>query len=124
MNESFSKAERLCSKILIQKLFSEGETKRFGSFTLKILYKTDDKDSKLPQIIISIPKKYQKLSVSRNKTKRLIREAYRKQKIAFLEKSGIELLGIVYSNSKVPSLLFVEEQMKKFMETLLCEKRS
>ena len=76
---SFPKKEKLTSKIIIDRLFKEGES-RF-KYPFRILFLSDDVYAKLfPQLVISVSKRNFKRAVDRNRIKRLIREAYRLQK--------------------------------------------
>lgn len=77
---TFKKAERLNSKILIEKLFQGANS--FQSFPFKVLWLVNEKDEvdSSAQILISVPKKKFKSAVQRNKIRRRIKEAYRKKK--------------------------------------------
>ncbi|NJK85208.1 MAG: hypothetical protein HC906_03830 [Bacteroidales bacterium] len=71
---TFKKFERLTSKILIDRLFSEG--KIFVVYPLKIFYLNGDFSFDAPaQVLISVPKKNFKKAVSRNLIKRRLRES-------------------------------------------------
>ena len=73
------KLERLNSRILIEKLFTGG-SKSLPAFPLRIVYMPVEGEH-LPAVslLISVPKKRFKRAVKRNRVKRQIREAYRKQ---------------------------------------------
>jgi len=133
MNATFPKSERLCSKINIDELFANGEARRSGGFTVKYLrisaslndqnIGTDTEPvevpvSTLPKILISVPKRFQKHAVDRNRTKRLIREVYRKHKAKLLSESNIYSLAIIYASTKVPDYAFVEEHLPKILEKI------
>jgi len=123
MTATLPKSERLCSKHKIDALFANGDSYRFGGFTVKFLrIHTNDNDENnvgmrknlpLPKMLISVPKRYQKKAVDRNRTKRLIREVYRKHKTEYLAESNIDALAIIYASSKVPDYAFVEECLLK-----------
>jgi ribonuclease P protein component len=84
MNQTFCKDERLCKKILIKKLFNEGEKRFYYPFRVFLL--KFPLPGKYPvQLLISVPKSLFKRSVDRNKIKRYIREAYRKNKYLIYE---------------------------------------
>lgn len=78
---TLQKKERLNSKILIEKLFSGG-SKSLPAFPLRIVYMPIEEEEDYPtlSILISVPKKKFKRAVKRNRVKRQIREAYRKNK--------------------------------------------
>ena len=79
MSETFPSSEKLKSKILIDSLFSEGNILK--QFPVKLIYLP----IKNPEIItcktgVSVPKRNFKKAVDRNYLKRLMREAFRKNK--------------------------------------------
>lgn len=77
---TLQKKERLNSKIIIEKLFSGG-SKSLPAFPLRIVYMLiEEDDYPTLSILISVPKKRFKRAVKRNRVKRQIREAYRKNK--------------------------------------------
>lgn len=78
--QTFKKAERLNSKILIERLFQEANS--FQSFPFKVLWlKNESSEAESSaQILISVPKRKFKNAVQRNKIRRRIKEAYRKNK--------------------------------------------
>ncbi len=77
---TLQKKERLNSKIIIEKLFSGG-SKSLPAFPLRIVYMPIEEDNyPTLSILISVPKKKFKRAVKRNRVKRQIREAYRKNK--------------------------------------------
>ena len=83
---TFSKAERLCSKKLIERLFSGGN-KSFPAFPLRVVYmplSADESEADVT-ILISVPKKRFKHAVKRNHVKRQVREAYRQNKHILIE---------------------------------------
>ena len=79
MDESFGKEEKLKSKKLIDILFQEGKSVK--KYPLKLIYLSITN----PEIThcktgVSVPKKLVKTAVGRNRIKRLMREAFRKNK--------------------------------------------
>ena len=80
------KEERLNSRILIEKLFTGG-SKSLPVFPLRIVYMFVEGEH-LPSVslLISVPKKRFKRAVKRNRIKRQIREAYRKNKQILTER--------------------------------------
>lgn len=78
---SFRKSERLCSKRLIEALFAGGN-KSISVFPLRVVFMSvQEKDITVPaSILISVSKRHFKKAIKRNRVKRQIREAYRKNK--------------------------------------------
>jgi ribonuclease P protein component len=124
MNATFPKSERLCSKIGIDELFANGEARRSGGFMVKFLRDHTSVETQCiaslqyPKILISVPKRFQKHAVDRNRTKRLIREIYRNYKTEYLSESNIHSLAIIYASTKVPDYGFVEEHLTKLLEKI------
>ena len=78
-DQKFRKDERLCSQKLIDDLFLRGNS--FYKFPFRLVWLPSDKNTIYPaQIAISVRKKQFKRAVDRNRIKRRIREAYRKNK--------------------------------------------
>jgi len=137
MKATFPKSERLCSKLEIEHLFANGTSNRFGDFTARFvrLHVAGDETtagadlqsvplpagadvSSVPKILISVPKRYQKRSVDRNRTKRLIREVFRKHKTEYFSETNIQTLAIIYTSSKIPDYARVEDQLPKLLEKI------
>jgi ribonuclease P protein component len=79
MNQTFSKDERLCRKILITKLFREGHSFYIHPFRVTFI-ETEIPVNFPAQLLISVPKQIHKKAVDRNTVKRRIRESYRTNK--------------------------------------------
>lgn len=87
MDERFGKKEKLKSKILINRLFSEG--KSLTKFPLKLIYlpiSTPRVD--LTKTGVSVPKRNFRKATERIHLKRLMREAFRKNKYLVYENTG------------------------------------
>jgi len=79
------KAERLSSKIQIDKLFSGG-SKSLVAFPLRIVFVPVPRNkAAAASILTSVPKRYFHHAVDRNLVKRKLREAYRKNKYILLD---------------------------------------
>lgn len=80
---TFKKEERLTNKKKIDALFESGKSANTPSF--KLVW-DETTDSNYPvQVLISVPKKIFSSAVTRNRIKRRIREAYRKNKHSLYE---------------------------------------
>jgi ribonuclease P protein component len=103
MNQTFTKDERLRSKVLIKKLFDEGEKWNFFPFRVNVL--KHPVPSNYPvQLLISVPRSIYRKAVDRNRIKRLIRESYRKNKYLLyesLEERHIQILVCFQYTAKV-----------------------
>lgn len=77
--QTFKKAERITSKLLIDRLFN-GEGSSMVVFPFRVVYIKVPKGEVPVSILVSVPKKRFHNAVDRNRMKRLTREAYRRQK--------------------------------------------
>ncbi len=121
--QTFSKAERLCSKVLIDKLVVTG--KSFHSFPFKISWlETQESTVTVPvQLMISVPKRIFKKAVQRNLLKRRTREAYRKNKTIlydYLHNKKI-LLMFVYTAKTIETYAELEKKIKEALVHLIKE---
>ncbi len=119
---SFKKEERLCSKKIIEKLFSEGES--FFVFPLKFVYLNIElpSDSKV-QAGFSVGKKIFKKAVQRNLIKRRMREAYRLNKHELynnIEEKQLALF-IIFTGKTITEYQQVEDALKKGLKKLVKE---
>lgn len=125
---TFTKEERLCSKSIITRLFSEGN-RSIGCFPIRLVFLVLPSDeSKKPSLLISAPKRNFKLSVERNRIKRQIREIYRISKdplIDVLEKRDIGLaIALLFTDKKIwdskdlqPRLVTVLDNLVRFLDS-------
>src|SRR6056297_5743 len=103
----FPKSERLYLNDDIEHLFQKGS--KFRISPLKVQYQFDAQNNPVSavELLISVPKKYHKTAVKRNRIKRLIREAWRQHKQPLfnaLEENGKSLkLAIIYLSPDVPA---------------------
>ncbi len=119
---TFKKEERLCSKKVIDKLFSEGES--FLSFPVKIIFLETIIPSKFPvQAGFSVGKKNFKSAVQRNLIKRKMREAYRLNKNEFYKKAGEKQLAVffIFIGKTIPEYQNIETAFKKGLNKLIKE---
>lgn len=99
------KAERLSSKKAIDLLFS-GSAYSLTAFPIRaiILPVEKNENESSVSILISVPKKKFKRAVKRNRIKRQIREAYRKNKhslIHVMESNERLLIAFIYMDNKL-----------------------
>ena len=120
--QTFRKEERLSGKKQIDFLFVKGERFKEGSFT--IIWIEKDQALEFPaQVLISIPKKNIVKASQRNVLKRLVKEAYRKQKNKFyksLEKQKKQIqFAIIYQKSTPLKYNEVEAEINSVLNRLI-----
>lgn len=98
---TLGKDERIKSRTLVEKLFNGTESHSFSAFPIRVVYMPIDKDGDSPvKILVSVSKRHFKRAVKRNRIKRQIREAYRRNKNILLEalsqKGGNQTIAIAF----------------------------
>jgi ribonuclease P protein component len=122
--QTFRKAERLCSKIVMEKLFKSGRS--FTLFPFRVVWLMEGVASSFPvQVAFAVPKKIFKRAVDRNKLKRRAREAYRKTKhglYELLEKRDKKIaLLLIYTAKEKLEYEFIANKINLIIERLLNE---
>ena len=124
MEEGFKKQEKLKSKILIDKLFAEGVS--IKNYPLRLVYiPINFQDTRTISANryfktgFSVPKKFIKTAVQRNRIKRLMREAFRKNKYIVMTgaKQQYALMFIYLSREDI-SQIKMERLMTNLLERL------
>ena len=117
---TFSKEERIVSNLLIETLFEKGNSQSLNAYPLRAVFlKTEHREGCAPvQLLISVPKKKFKHAVDRNRVKRQIREAYRKNKSLLegtTEEGKMLLIAIIWLSDKH----FATKEVEKKVVSLL-----
>ena len=124
--KTLKKEERLHNYRLIQKLFAEGNS--FFEYPFKVIFlklPPDIKTSFSPsvQCLFTVSKRYFKKAVDRNKIKRLMREAYRKNKSPlFTELSqNTEMIAfaLVFNGKQMPDYANLEVKIINILKRLI-----
>ncbi|MDN3491548.1 ribonuclease P protein component [Winogradskyella bathintestinalis] len=112
MNFNYSKKDKLKSKKVIERLFTEG--KAVTAYPLRLIYlKTDFEDGSQLKTGVSVSKRLHKTAVSRNRIKRLLREAYRLNKpLHFNNSSASYAFMILYLSKDQTTLDKLDTNMK------------
>lgn len=122
---SFVKNERLCSRILIEKLFKG--SKSFLVYPVKVVYmelsEEESERSETPlQVLITVSKKKFKRAAQRNRIKRLMREAYRTNKSELtdlLSKNEQKIvLGLIFIGDAIPEFGYLKSKIISIMKRL------
>ena len=120
MDESFGKKEKLKSKIVIDSLFAEGNSVK--KYPLRLVYlPLENSSENVNKVAVSVPKRSFKRAVDRIKLKRLMREAYRKNK--YLVTNNLDkkyALMFIYTGRDIWNYTELfrssEELLKRFVE--------
>ncbi|HJC96206.1 MAG TPA: ribonuclease P protein component [Candidatus Phocaeicola gallinarum] len=116
------KKERLNSRILIEKLFAGG-SKSFPAFPLRVVYIPVEGNHLPPvSLLISVPKKRFKRAVKRNRVKRQIREAFRKNKQILTEplaNTGTKLaIAFIWLDNELHASEEVDLKVRKLLQLI------
>jgi ribonuclease P protein component len=116
--QTFSKTERLCSQVLIDRLVEKG--KSINSFPFRISWMEIAESTSPIKIVISVPKRIFKKAVDRNKIKRQIREVYRKGKQKVYDDLGDKkiLVMLVYTAKTKMEFKELETKIIEALERL------
>lgn len=79
---TLSKQERICSKKLIEELFTGTVSRSITAFPLRAVFLKRQQTGGEPQaaMLVSVPKRYFKRAVKRNRVKRQVRESFRRNR--------------------------------------------
>jgi len=119
----FRKEERLCSRKLTDSLFNSGESQSLSAYPVRAVYMSVPAvDKASVKILVSVPKRHFKRAVKRNRIKRQLREAYRKNK-QLLDKAmpntGQTLLvAFIWLSDQLFSTEDVELRMKTILQRI------
>lgn len=120
---TFKKEERIVSNLLIETLFEKGSSHSMTAFPLRAVYlKTEQHEGcASTQLLISVPKKRFKHAVDRNRIKRQVREAYRKNKSLLegtIEEGSMLLLAIIWLSDKHLASKEVEKRVTSLLKQI------
>lgn len=116
MKNTYGTKEKLKSKKLIDALFVEGRSVK--AFPLRMVFL----ETPLPypdialQCGVSVSKRNHKLAVTRNRIKRLMREAYRLNKNKIDTKGTTFAVLIIYTSRDVHSFEEINKAMRKLLK--------
>lgn len=106
---TLSKEERICSKKLINELFT-GNGRSMTAFPLRVVFmkRTIVDDQLRAAMLVSVPKRYFKHAVDRNRVKRQVREAFRRNKSIITQNltddhEAVAMAFVWLTDEKLPS---------------------
>ena len=118
MNEGLPKEQRLYKKKAIQLLFEKGKGFNFYPFRVVVhAHASEGDEPTIPRFLVSVSKKRFHHAVKRNKVKRLVREAWRRNKselIVKCEKHKITFdVALVYTATTILPYEEIEKKIKQ-----------
>ena len=119
---TFKKSERLCSRILMERLF-QGGSHSVSAYPLRAVFlPVDPSEQKGVSVLMSVPKKRFHDAVDRNHVKRQLREGYRKHKhhlveLAVAREQGL-LIAFIYVSAQIESAAYIEKRMTRLLEKI------
>ncbi len=118
---SFTKTEKLCNRKTIELLFAGGNSFFIAPF--KVLWSVDNKIAAAAvQVVMIVPKRNFRNAVTRNRIKRIMREAYRLHKEALCNSlSGKSIsfsVAIIMTGRKVPDFKECEQIIMLILQRL------
>lgn len=118
MNEGLPKEQRLFKKKAINQLFEKGKGFNFYPFRVVVYaHPSEDDEPSIPRFLISVSKKRFHHAVKRNRIKRIVREAWRKNKSEIIVKCEEQKItfdfALVYTATIILSYEEVEKKIKQ-----------
>ncbi|MBQ8701791.1 MAG: ribonuclease P protein component [Prevotella sp.] len=113
---TLGREERIKGQKLTDLLFNSPDSRALTTFPIRLIYlKTDTIECN--KILVSVPKRFFKHAVDRNRIKRQVREAYRHNKHILADHNDIAMAFIWTGNMKNESQR-VEAKVKKLLQQL------
>ena len=118
MNEGLPKEQRLYKKKAIQLLFEKGKGFNFYPFRVVVYtHNSEDDEPSIPRFLVSVSKKRFHHAVKRNKVKRLVREAWRRNKSELIVKCEEHKItfdvALVYTATTILPYEEIEKKIKQ-----------
>ena len=122
VRHTFKKSERLCSRILMDRLF-QGDNRSVSAYPIRAVFLPVEPTAQQGvSVLISVPKKRFHDAVDRNRVKRQLREAYRKHKHALTSRMSERgeglLIAFVYVSPQIESTDYIEKRMVRLLDKI------
>lgn len=117
--QGLNKKERVSSKRTIDQLFGGTNHRSLTSFPIRLVYMETERASYNgvgAQILVSVPKRFFKRAVNRNRVKRQIRESYRHHKQILPEREDKTLvLAFIWMDDQLHESADVEKIVRNLL---------
>ena len=124
-NLTFGKQEKLCAKRAIARLFVGGNSRSVVAFPIRLVYMPVEReqDESLLKVLVTVSKKHFKHAVDRNRTKRLLREAWRLHRNEILQLLRLKQTGgldvaLIWLDDKLWTAKDVDNRMSLLLKRL------
>ena len=124
-NLTFGKQEKLCAKRAIDRLFVGGNSRSVVAFPIRLVYVPVEReqDESLLKVLVTVSKKHFKHAVDRNRTKRLLREAWRLHRneilqLLCLKQTGGLDVALIWLDDKLWTAKDVDNRMSLLLKRL------
>ena len=118
---TLTKEERICSKKLIEALFAGNGSRSMTSYPIRAVFLEQKSAEGEPpvQLLVSVPKRCFKRAVKRNRVKRQIREAFRRNKHVLADTvtgSGRSVaVALIWMSADLSATHLVETKVKDLL---------
>ncbi len=117
---SYRKKEKLKSRKQLERIFTKG--KNFTIFPVKVFFMFDEEQNYILKTGVGVSKKNFKKAVERNRIKRLLREAYRREKPILLNclaknKKQVALF-FLYIDKSLPDFNLIQDKIQQAIKKL------
>ena len=115
---TFRKEERICSKKQIDQLFGGSSSHSVVAFPIRAVFMETSQEVGEPQVkmMVSVSKRHFKRAIKRNRIKRQLREAFRRNKSILTEKMALHpdkgmAVAFLWINGRLLESVQVEKKM-------------
>lgn len=121
VSSTLRKCERLTGVTLVDTLFNGGRSRALTAYPLRMIYMCTQREATAPaaRLLVSVPKRCFKRAVKRNRVKRQVREAYRKNKhLLNAPEQQQVLIAFIWMDHELKDSPTVERKVKNLLTRL------